>query len=426
MTQDIRNRPILSPLHFIVSVLLIVFVGFEYQLSGDFSIYMAAAEQLGLGSDIYDIYYGANKDLPYMASPALAFIFYPLSLLPLGVSAALWKTLNILLLFRLWALFERYFTSVDWEGKQHRHWILLSVLSLSFILYRNFHLSQFSVMLIYLIFESINQTRTGKYLVLGPLLLALGITVKILPIVAIPYLLFRGFWKEVILSLAFLGILLFLPSINMGIEKAYELNRSWLSSISPRSDQNVFDVSQQVVHGIAALISTLTIDGIGNNFSLSIRRHIVDLNPDVVVGIILATKALLLLSVLYVLKLKTFFKDHGFTVGSFYELSYILLITPLVFPQSRIYTFLFLLPAMTYIAYVFIKKSLYSPKWVKVLFWISILVINLELLLGNFRELYWHFKTLTYASLIVLFLFIWLKPERVKHSTNSDSEEEIS
>lgn len=416
MTRETTRKFIVSPIQYIVGILLVVFVGFQYQLSGDFSIYMAASEQLAIGKDIYSMYFNGDQKLPYMASPALAYLFYPLSTLPLGVAAAIWKTLNILLIIRLWVLFEKYFVAVNWVEKQHRNWVLLSVLSLSFILYRNFHLSQFSVVLLYLIFEGVHQIRTGKYLLLGPLLLGLGITIKILPIVGIPYLLFRGFWKEVLLVFAFLGLILFLPSISVGIDKAFELNQNWILSISPSNDLNVFDVSQQVVHGIAALISTLTIEGIGNNFTLPIDRHIVNLNPNLVIGIILTVKAALLLSVLYVLKLKTFFKDIGFSIQSFYELSYILLITPLVFPQSRIYTFLFLLPAMTYLAFIFIQHKRNLPKWVIVLYWFSILVLNLELILGNYRELYWHFKTLTYATLFILVLFVWLKPVRFQLS----------
>ena len=207
MTRETTRKFIVSPIQYIVGILLVVFVGFQYQLSGDFSIYMAASEQLALGKDIYSMYFNGDQRLPYMASPALAYLFYPLSTLPLGVAAAIWKTLNILLIIRLWVLFEKYFVAVNWIEKQNRNWVLLSVLSLSFILYRNFHLSQFSVVLLYLIFEGVHQIRTGKYLLLGPLLLGLGITIKILPIVAIPYLLFRGFWKEVLLVFAFLGLI---------------------------------------------------------------------------------------------------------------------------------------------------------------------------------------------------------------------------
>ena len=401
----------LSPIHYIIGVLIIVFVGFEYNLSGDFHIYYVASKDLIQGKNVYEINYFANM-LPYMASPTLAYLFYPLSLFPLSIAAALWKIANILLLFRLWALFEKHFSSVNWKGKQHRNWITLSILSLSFLLYRNFHLSQFTVLLMYLIFEGVYQVRKSKFIWFGPVLLGLGITIKILPIVALPYLLFRGYWKQVIISIVVLALALLIPAITFGFEYTLFLNKSWIISISPTNDQNVFDVSQNVVHGIAALISTLTIDGIGNNFSLSMKRHIVDLDPKVVVGIIMTVKALLLLSVLYVLKLKTLFIDKGLNIQSFYELSYILMIAPLVFPQSRIYSFLFLLPAMCYLFFAYIKKKDAFPTSAKVILWISILVINLELLLGNFRELYWHFKTLTYASLFILVLLLWLKPDK--------------
>ena len=409
-----------TPLYIIIGVLLIVFVGFEFQLYGDFSIYFAASQDLAKGINVYTYNYGTNQDLPYMASPALAYLLYPFSLLSLPVAAAIWKMANILLLYRLWILLEKHFSSVNWKGKQHRTWILLSILSLSFILYRNFHLSQFTVLLLYLIFEGIYQIRKSKYLLLGPFLLGLGITVKILPIVALPYLLFRGYWKQVLLSILFLALTLFLPALTLGFDFALVLNRAWITSISPTSDMNVFDVSQNVVHGIATLISTLTIDGIGNDYSLSLKRNIIDVNPSIVVGIIMAVKGLLLLSILFVLRLKTFFKDIGINIQSFYELSYILLISPLVFPQSRIYNFLFLLPAMSYFSYLIIKHREGLSMSVKVLLALSVLILNLELILGNFREYYWHFKSLTYATLVLLILLLWLKPEKFQLSNKDE------
>jgi len=250
--------------------------------------------------------------------------------------------------------------------------------------------------------------------------LGLGITVKILPIVALPYLLFRGYWKQVLLSILFLALTLFLPALTLGFDFALVLNKAWITSISPTSDMNVFDVSQNVVHGIATLISTLTIDGIGNDYSLSLKRNIIDVNPSIVVGIIMAVKGLLLLSILFVLRLKTFFKDIGINIQSFYELSYILLISPLVFPQSRIYNFLFLLPAMSYFSYLIIKHREGLSMTVKVLLSLSVLILNLELILGNFREYYWHFKSLTYATLVLLLLLLWLKPEKFQLSNKDE------
>ena len=98
-----------TPLYIIIGVLFIVFVGFEFQLYGDFSIYFAASQDLAKGINVYTYNYGTNQDLPYMASPALAYLLYPFSLLSLPVAAAIWKMANILLLYRLWILLEKHF-----------------------------------------------------------------------------------------------------------------------------------------------------------------------------------------------------------------------------------------------------------------------------------------------------------------------------
>ena len=70
------------------------------------------------------------------------------------------------------------------------------------------------------------------------------------------------------------------------------------------------------------------------------------------------------------------------------------------------------MPAAAYLAYqlVFYKpiKKSFRIKWI--LFFIAMLILNLELLLGEFRPYYWHFKTLIYATFILLFLLVIMSP----------------
>ena len=100
-----------------------------------------------------------------------------------------------------------------------------------------------------------------------------------------------------------------------------------------------------------------------------------------------------------------------------WELSYILAITPLVFPQQRSYGFLLLFPAVAYLMYQLFFSGISRKKGLKTAFILILLLLNLELLLGNFREYYWHFKTLTYASLMLLGLLAMMPPHHVSART---------
>ena len=275
----------------IVILLLIAFVGVEYSHLGDLRIYLEASSALDGQQDIYQYYYGKDSLLLYMGSPVLAYMLKPLSLLPPHFATSLWKMLNILLLFRIWRLIELQLSNPSNEqSKLHLNWMLLSIFTLAFPIYRNFHLSQFTFLLLFLILEGVYQIRSRKKPFLGSLLLSFGIVVKLLPIVALPYLLFRGYWRQSLLVVILAMAFYMAPVLSYGWEYTNMLNWSWIETISPTNEENIFDVTGPHTHGIAALISTLLIEGIGNLYSLDYKRNILDLRPDLVVLVIMIAK----------------------------------------------------------------------------------------------------------------------------------------
>ena len=417
--NKVRN----TTLRIIIGVLGIVYLGFEYFQDGDFFIYYHASKELFQLKNIYREFYGACECFPYFGSPTLALILGPFAVLPFFFAAFLWKGLNLFFLYRSWILLEKYFNLRGFTKNEYITFVTASILSVSFVIYRNFHLGQFTIFLLYVILEGIDQIRSEKKY-LGSAIIALGIISKVMPIVALPYLFYRNYWKSAMMVIVFTVMFLFLPTVYLGWEQTLFLIKEWKTSIDPSNEMNIFDVSTNDIHGLASLISTLFIPGIEDLHTLHIRRHIFILNKDTVEILIHSGRLILIVGTIYFLRTWPFKKETN-SLKQIWELGYILLITPLVFPQQRLYAFYFLFPAVTYLVYSFIvirrsnsNSCSISNLWFYI-FIFGVLIFNLELIIGNFRQFYWHYKTVTYSILLLLVVLTRMRPDIIaNYSTN--------
>lgn len=400
----------------LLSLLAIVYVGVEFYRPGDFLIYYQASKDLFLGKDIYSQFYGESNVFPYLSSPFLAFLLGPLTLLPFPFAAALWKLINLFFLYRIWTLIESYFEVDKLSKKEYKWFVWLSFLSVSYVIYRNFALNQFTVFLLFTVLEGVHWIFKEKKDFLGALIIAVGITAKLMPLVALPYLVYRGKWKASVSILVFVVLLSFLPTLAVGIESCCALLQAWGKTVNPNNDLNAYDVMTNDVHGLPALVSTLLIKEIGfNEYTLTLHRHLLDLDPKLVLVIIQVVRLMFVGFTLFFLRTWPF-KDAKNEKWQYWEIGYLLLVTPLVFPQQRQYAFFFFFPALTYLAYYVLRLNqlrIQNGEKIPVRFYVyavALVVFNLELIFGNYREHYWHFKTLTYSALTLLVLYAITPP----------------
>ncbi len=403
-------------LFLIVIILSIVFLGFEFYGVGDFQIYIHASFDLNKGYNIYEILYGTEKIFPYLSSPSLAFLLTPFVFEQRYIGALIWKFLNILLLIRIWKLIEYYTLDFSLSNRQRTIFLAFTFASSSFLIYRNFHLVQFTIFLLFTLLEGIHQLRKGNN-VLGAFCFSIGILTKVLPLVIIPYLFFRGYFKAIFIFLVSLFFLIILPGIAIGFDQNIFLYSEWIEVINPFKSENVFDVSTRTIHGLGSLLSTLFIPGIGSPNMLPLKRNILSVNPEVVKYIIYGVKICLIFLTVYVLKLNTIFKKEPNKLKLFWEISFILLVTPLIFPQQRSYSFLLAMPALGYLIFGFIYNDNFRKTKLTAILVFSIIILNLDLILGQFRQYYWHYKTLTYAAITILSLLIYFNPRRIIGNT---------
>jgi hypothetical protein len=244
----------------------------------------------------------------------------------------------------------------------------------------------------------------------GSAILALGINIKLLPIVFLPYLLFRGYYKAFGFTILFYIAGLFLPSLIIGHHYNMELLSSWWNLINPAHQKHVLDVEERSFHGLSTLLSTLLVKDVPDIYALGTPRNIADVPLKTLSAILLITRLTLIAFTLYFLK-GTYFKAEKNQLKNVIEISYILLLIPLIFPHQQHYAFLFMVPAFAVILFIWIKNyDLVKNRWLMpTLLSIIYLCANLKLVLGAFNAYYEHFKILTYGALLLIPLLVWAK-----------------
>lgn len=393
-----RNRLIIG----VCIIALLVYLLIDARIPGDFSIYVQASADLFHKKDIYTQLY--NQWYHYYYSVLFAIILYPFTKLPLYVSQFLWLALNAWFVYRVVKIIA-WWLDADSLKPRTKELLLLLCFVFGFRFLRdNFHLKQMTIALLYLSLEGMYFVNSGKKAT-GGLLIAIVINIKLLPIVLLPYLLYRREIKVFSYTLLFYAGMMFLPSLIIGFQRNNELLSSWLSLINPMAAHNILDVDERSFHGLSTLLSTLLVKNVPDYYSLHIRRNIADISITQLSYILNITRLALIAFSFWFFRTKPFVAAPGKLHG-FRELSYLLLLIPLIFPHQQQYAFLFIMPAVSFIFYFMITGYRHIPplkfKWMIGGCIVSYLACNLALLLGEFNDYYDHFKILTYGALLII------------------------
>ena len=396
---------------------LVVFLIIESSNKGDFHIFLEASKSLINGENIYEKTYFDGYH--YFYSILFTLFIYPLTFLPPHLAVFLWLCLNVFFLYRLYVTINKllplYLLSYNYKKW---FWILSTVFSLRLIL-ENFHVAQITIFLLYLCMEGLYMIHNKKA-VRGAILIALGINIKLLPVVLLPYLLYRGKFKAAGLVTLFSTAFLFVPIIFIGKDEFNTLMTTWLNLINPLNTQHVLDVEERSFHSLTTLLSTLLVEKVPDIYALNIKRNIADVSLENLNRIITISRLILIGFTLYFIRSKPLKKNKN-SLHRFWETSYILCLIPLIFPHQQHYAFLFMIPAYSYCLFYMLQYYNYLSVLKKyaiiILLSITYLLVNLKLLLGNYNEFYEHFKILTYGAIFLLItLSILIPPKLLKSS----------
>ncbi|MEO1626465.1 MAG: glycosyltransferase family 87 protein [Bacteroidota bacterium] len=224
-------------------------------IGGDFDVYLHAAEKLSRGENIYDPPF--LNGLKYYYSPFFALALTPFCQQPFAIEL-FWLILLGGMMLRVWQLIKYQFDTNIFSQRTLYLWTLLSFFfALRFWLY-NVAMIQVTIFLLWAMMESVHQLNKGRNIQAAGLL-ALAINVKILPIVLLPYWLYRGRVKAVGWLCGFSMLLLYLPSLFLGQEQNAFLLAEWWEVINPMNGEHLIETetnAQSLVGLIPAYFKT--------------------------------------------------------------------------------------------------------------------------------------------------------------------------
>ncbi len=402
-------------LFYLISFTIIII---ESNVIGDFDIFLNASKDLFFNKNIYtEKYHGSFH---YFYDVFFAIIIHPLTYLPLYFANFIWLTINVFLSLRIWKIISYYLPPDFLSDKDFKLYRLLCLVVIFSLWHKNMHLTQMTIFMLYLSLEGLNSI-FNKKIYLGSFLLSFGITIKLFPLVFIPYLIYRKQFFSSLLIILFTIIILLIPAIFIGFDfNFFLLKERWLI-LNPVNTEHILDVSERSFHSLSSLLSILLVENAGNNYSLKIKRNILNVELETLKYILNITRLFFILLSIY------FFKSLPFKVEKnkyqlFYEISYILLIIPLIFPHQQHYAFFLAFPSICYLIYFYVIK--FKSKKFKennqltfllyvFLFVLIYFLLNSFFILGEFRKYYDHFKTLTYGILFIIPLLACNTPKKL-------------
>lgn len=380
---------------------------------GDFDVYLDAAAKLKQGDNIYQPPF--VKGLQYYYSVFFALVLAPFSSL-VFIAEVIWLLLSYFLLYRTWKLASGYFDLSALSTKKYRYWVGLTVLlALQFIMY-NVAMIQVTIFLLWAIFESLNLIENKKPILAG-LLLALAINIKIMPLLMLPYLFYKGRFKTLAAVVFFFVALLYIPAVFIGVDYNNFLLAEWWAIINPSNKEHVFETGIGM-HSLTAMLPVYLTPTVGempyarNVFNLTIQQAELVLN---------ITRLFLLgLSLLFFKSLP--FKKEAYRLKEYWQASYFIMLIPLLLPHQQKYAFLFVLPMVMYLLYYFIVT--YNGKRPK-LYYAFVLLFIISMLfysplygadvIGKFLfEYTQHYRILTFATLSVIPIALYFNPDKLQ------------
>lgn len=420
MREVLRN----NWLSFLGGFIVLIIVLFEAKVTGnggDFNIFVSASRDLLLGKNIYQIQY--NEWYHYYYDVLFSLILIPFSYLPLYLVKLIWLILNVFFVYRIWKIFLNWLP-ISLLIKNNK--IIFTALSFLFILSflrDNFHLAQVTIFILYLILEGLSLINNNKRIA-GSALIALGINIKLLPLVIIPYLLYRNQWKPALFIILFVILFLFIPGVIIGFDyNQFLLLERW-NLINPINQEHILDTSERSFHSLTTLLATLLVENSGDEHALTLKRNIANLSIENLNRVINIVRGALILFTFYFLRTKPF-KNTPDNLQKLYEISYLCLIIPLIFPHQQYYAFFFVFPATTYLMYYIVysyfngnSETITYFKSIKKISLITLLsaayaLTNSHFILGEFNPIYDHYKTLTYGVLILIAILAICPPEKL-------------
>lgn len=216
----------------IVVVFLLLFFFRVKNKMIDFQVNFEAGKRLRLAETPYRF-----EDGHYMFKylPSSAFLYLPLSYLPLELAKGLWY---FFIIFCSLALIYLSYTLVPTTAKKSKWLIGIPPLILIKYFLRELDLGQINVLvtlvLLIMIWILDRHRKKRSYMddIYAGFLWGLAVALKPYAVIFLPYFLLKGKWKTLLSGMCLLGIAMLIPSLYYGLKGNFIVLGEWFSTLS--------------------------------------------------------------------------------------------------------------------------------------------------------------------------------------------------
>lgn len=335
---------------FILFMVYLVLKAIDENIGNDINVYLYAAQSYLNGDNMYT----NNPYNFYLYSPLFALLLSPFALLPWELSRCLWLFINVACLWRIFIIIKAYCQNhVRLNKKNYQIWVgILALLSAGFVNH-NVNLGQITILILWLTIEAVEKAYKGNWAKAG-MLLALGINIKIIPIIVIGYWFLHGKFKAIATTIIVLSFTFLAPALFSGWERNTALHQTWAETINPDREKYAFENNNGCHSLNAVLPAFLYTYPEGDSPVLgNFNRKITSLDYDTLKNILRFLQIFFLLSVAVIVFYKAAHRRNTL-LYHWWELSYLLLIGLLVLPHQMKYSMLYFVPIAAYVAYYFL------------------------------------------------------------------------
>ncbi len=360
----------------------------------DLDIFLAASRDLLAGGDIYRTLY--NQDYAYFYSLAFALLVVPLTWVPVVVAKLLWSLAMLAAGWRCLVI-TGHWLGLDRLPLQRRRLIEgLAALMLLQAVRDNLNAGQTTLLLCWIGLEGIRLAQHDRP-VPAALLLAFGIDLKLLPLVVVPYLVYRAQWRTLAWLPVWLAVWVLapLPLVPNGQGTAL-LQERW-QLIDPGGARHTLDNEEPDFIAFGGLFSAYLGQPHSNDHPVDLPRTLAVAPPAVIGALVWTARALMALGMWWCLGRPVFAAPVD-EVHRAREVAFLMGSVCLVFPHQQHYSMFLLAPAVLYLC----AGELARPRprtWALVLLALG---LNAYLVAGTFLEVFDHYKLFSWTALAVL------------------------
>lgn len=360
------------------------------------------------------------KGLQYYYSPFFALVLLPFSYLPFILPEFAWLLLSTFLLYRIWVLTTRYIDVSVLTAKEIRIWLfVVFFLSLRFLLY-NYSMIQMTIFLMWATLESLALFEKNRPLV-GGILFGFACTTKLLPLIFLPYLVYRRHFTGFAYTLLFFGFFLIAPALVFGFEFNTFLLKEWWLVINPGNAENSIEADL----GTHSLVSLIPVYLTETHNKIDIDRNFLNLTADQAILATNIARLFFVAATLYFLRSLPF-KRNTDKLQTIWECSYLFLVTPLLFPHQQKYAFLYIAPAVIYLVYYLLisfKATSERRYLLLTIFAINALIFTPFIssdLIGRYPyDVLQHFRILTVSTVGLCFILAFCTAHKLRQKVTA-------